>query len=53
MHLWLHLSCVCVALVGALSNAQKWTNNSSNGGYDAGLEGTLHGEVNIAIEGTP
>ena len=32
---------------------QKCINNSSNGGYDAGLEGTLHGGVNIALEGTP
>ena len=27
--------------------------NSSNGGPDAALEGTLHSEVNVAIEGAP
>ena len=31
-------------------NAQ---NNSSNGGPDAALEGTLHSEVNGALEGEP
>ena len=28
-------------------------NNSSNGGPDAALEGTLHSEVNVGLEGAP
>ena len=28
-------------------------NNSSNGGPDAAIEGTLHGRVNVALEGAP
>ena len=28
-------------------------NNSSNGGHDAALEGTLHSEVSVALEGAP
>ena len=28
-------------------------NNSSNGGPDAALEGTLYGRVNVSIEGVP
>ena len=27
--------------------------NSANGGPDAALEGTLHGGVNVALEGAP
>ena len=28
-------------------------NNSSSGGPDAALEGTLHGGVNVALKGAP
>ena len=28
-------------------------NNSSNGGLDAAIEGTLHGGVNVGLEGAP
>ena len=28
-------------------------NNSSNGGPDTALEDTLHGEVNVTLEGAP
>ena len=28
-------------------------NNSSNGGPDVALENTLHGEVNVTLEGAP
>ena len=41
----------CIALAGALIDALKCTNNSSNGEPDAALKGTLHGGVNVALEG--
>ena len=53
MHLRLHLSCACIALVDALINAQKCANNSSNGGPDSALECTLHDGLNVALEGAP
>ena len=28
-------------------------NNSSDGGPDAAIEGTLHGGLNVALEGAP
>ena len=40
----MHLSWTCIALANI-------ANNSSNGGPDAALEDTLHGGVNIALEG--
>ena len=51
LHFRLHLSCLCITLVGTLINAQKCTKIPSNGGSDAALEGTLHGGVKIALEG--
>ena len=53
VHLRLHLSCACIALVGALINAQSVQNNSSNGGPDAALECTLYGQFDVALEGAP
>ena len=53
MHFWLHLSCACIELVGALINVQKCTNNLSNDGSDAALEGTVHGALNIVLEVAP
>ena len=43
MQLRIHLSCTCIGLANI-------ANNSSNGGTDAALEGTLHDGVNIALE---
>ena len=46
MHLRLHLSSACIALVSELNNAQK---NSPNDGPDAALEDTFY----VVIESVP
>ena len=43
----------CISLFYALFNAQRVQNNSSNSGPDATLAGTLHGGVDVALEGAP
>ena len=53
VHLWLYLSCASIAVVVALINGQKCTNNSSSDGSDTALEGTPHGALNVALEVAP
>ena len=49
----LHLSCACIALVGALIMHKKAKNNTSNGGLDNALEVTLHGRLKVALKSAP
>ena len=49
LYLRLHLSCTCMSLAGALKSSQI---DRSNGGPDTALAGTLHGGINVALEGT-
>ena len=49
LYLRLHLSCTCMLLAGALKSSQI---DRSNGGPDTALAGTLHGGINVALEGT-
>ena len=45
----LHLSCACIALVGALIMHKKAKNNTSNGG----LDNALHGRLKVALKSAP
>ena len=51
VHLGLYLRCVCISLVGALSNAQNSTKYFFYWWTDAALEVTLHSGLSVALEG--
>ena len=49
----LHSICICILLFRASIMHKNAQNNWSDGGLDAALESTLHGGLNVVLEGVP